>query len=82
MMNNFKRWLLIFSASFTLYEVLWFVIELQFTTFSINWAETGWDAFMCMIFTSVVFGINSFFCKIQKRTLRTNSLGSSRTIVE
>ncbi len=61
MMNNFKRWLLIFSASFTLYEVLWFVIELQFTTFSINWAETGWDAFMCMIFTSVVFGINSFF---------------------
>lgn len=65
MMNNFKRWLLIFSASFTLYEVLWFVIELQFTTFSINWAETGWDALMCMIFTSVVFGINSFFAKFR-----------------
>lgn len=63
--NNkvFKRWLLMLTASFMMYEVLWSVIELQFEDVSFQVDEVAWDFAQCMLFTSVVFTFNWFFAK-------------------
>lgn len=61
--KDIKRWLLMLIASFFLYELLWYVIEMQLGTLKFDWKGILWDFLQCALFTSVFFIVNYFFVR-------------------